>query len=244
MESAAPLLPETMTSEITPKVLFPSPLWLLDHPASHALNPRLRAQVITAMEADAAAGRFLPSRSNRGGWRGTSFDLESDPLWDHLATFVRGVIRSVLSSEHRWLIYSNGPNIHFKGGYNVSHIHSGAVLSGVYYIACPPGSGSLIFEDPRVQAEFADSYQLFCQDLGGPRVELTPHEGLLVLFPSWLPHRVEPSESDEPRISLPLNIVLADGWPSPAAEGGPASPSREPPSRSRSLPGGRGFAGL
>lgn len=35
---------------------------------------------------------------------------------------------------------------------------------------------------------------------------ITPHVGLLVVFPSWLEHRVEPHENREPRISIAMNL--------------------------------------
>ena len=38
---------------------------------------------------------------------------------------------------------------------------------------------------------------------------MSPDAGLLVLFPSWMEHFVEPHDNDEPRISISFNAVTA-----------------------------------
>jgi len=198
--------------------LFATPLWLATHPDASRLNPLLRSHVIAAMEAD--AGVTARKGSNRLGWRSQPCNLDEIEIWAPIAAFVREVLQELLYKEVTYSLYTTGANVHLEGGFNVSHIHPGCLISGVYYISCPPGGGDLVFEEPRAQAAFANTYRLFRQDWGAEQVELTPHEGLLVLFPSWLPHRVERSTSFEPRISLPINVVLRT-----QPVGGPAVPA-------------------
>ena len=38
-------------------------------------------------------------------------------------------------------------------------------------------------------------------------IHLTPSAGLLVLFPCWMEHYVEPHDSDEPRIAIGFDAV-------------------------------------
>jgi uncharacterized protein (TIGR02466 family) len=189
--------------------LFSTPLWVVNHPDSSSLNRQLRSHAISAMEADAGVSQL--KRTNRMGWRSPAFNLEESQLWAPLAAFVRESLACILSADGDYALISTGLNVHLEGGFNVSHVHAHCVVSAVYYIACPPGSGDLVFEDPRVQASFASSLHLFCQDLGSHLVRLSPQEGQLVLFPSWLSHRVEPSGSFEPRISLPINVIPRHG---------------------------------
>ena len=52
----------------------------------------------------------------------------------------------------------------------------------------------------------------FVIDLGlglinGPRIPISPVEGNLLLFPSWLPHLVTKNYSKEPRISISGNLA-------------------------------------
>jgi Putative 2OG-Fe(II) oxygenase len=42
---------------------------------------------------------------------------------------------------------------------------------------------------------------------GHADVHLTPSAGLLVLFPCWMDHYVEPHDSDEPRITIAFNAL-------------------------------------
>jgi len=99
------------------------------------------------------------------------------------------------------------------------HIHENSVLSGVYYVEVPRGSGSLMFEDPRGGG---------LPPFGG-RIVHEPKEGELVLFPSWLLHHVGPScvtSSDMLRISLSFNIVGSWGVTSDVSVEADTTPSR------------------
>jgi uncharacterized protein (TIGR02466 family) len=98
-------------------------------------------------------------------------------------------------------------NIHDRGGFNFQHMHEGALLSGTFYLQVPEGSGALVFKDPRpgvlnayVKGNGANAYK---------DIQLRPSAGLLVLFPHWLEHFVEPHAHDVPRICLPFNALKA-----------------------------------
>ena len=82
---------------------------------------------------------------------------------------------------------------------HLAHTHPNTTVSGVYYVSVPPGSGDLIFEDPR------GALPPF-----GNRHIVKPRAGQVVLFPSWLVHAVAPScglAADNPRISLSFNVI-------------------------------------
>lgn len=61
-------------------------------------------------------------------------------------------------------------------------------LSWVYYVSVPKDSGKLIF--------MLDAYRLM------PSYTYEPVEGMLVLFPSWLLHKVTKNMSNDVRISI------------------------------------------
>lgn len=148
--------------------------------------------------------------------------------WLGLGRFIADAARQILVEGLPIAIESPGVNVHFGQGYNVSHVHSHCLLSGVYYIAVPSGAGELVLEDPRVQAVFASDYGRYRGSvLGAPRFSVSPREGLLVLFPSWLSHRVDANASDDLRISLPVNVLIApapppSGTAAPSDRGGTA----------------------
>jgi hypothetical protein len=184
--------------------LFGTPLWLQDFPEAAELNPILRR---TAENHISGEPINPMRRSNRRGVRIHGLDLAAQP-WSPLSAFITKVVQGLLREDLAWRLRTPGLNVHGFGGFNASHVHSNCLLSGVYYISCPVESGDLVLEDPRGQAVFANTYSLFRHDLGRSSVELVPHEGLLVLFPSWLSHHVEPSAAAQLRISLPINVVL------------------------------------
>jgi uncharacterized protein (TIGR02466 family) len=74
------------------------------------------------------------------------------------------------------------------------------VLSGTYYVAVPPGSGGIRFEDPRLPLMMA----------APPResfVTVAPAAGKLLLWESWLRHEVLPGRTRGPRISISFNYA-------------------------------------
>ena len=108
-------------------------------------------------------------------------------------------------------------NINGKGGSNVPHTHPGAKYSGVFYIKVPQKmkGGNLLFlkdyNERFLQSEenmgfFKQGYKFLPNDL--PKIPVKPEEKLLIVFPSWLPHSVEPNDIDEERISLSFNYIL------------------------------------
>jgi uncharacterized protein (TIGR02466 family) len=86
-------------------------------------------------------------------------------------------------------------SVHRHGSSHLPHIHQGALVSGVYYVAVGSGSGNIVFEDPRGPLPPFDN-----------RVIHTPRSGQLLLFPPWLVHHVTPTTGTKERISISFNI--------------------------------------
>jgi uncharacterized protein (TIGR02466 family) len=192
------------------EALFPTPLWLTEWPQAAQRNQVLRRDIERLMGKQ--EDDRLKRKSNRRGWKGPASRMNSDPwtseTWSPLTEFLYAAVSEVLAEDREFVLMTPGLNVHGEGGVNMSHIHPGCILSGVYYIACPPGSGELVFGDPRVQCAYAMHYQHFKHDLGGSQVTVAPSEGTLLLFPSWLAHAVEPNSGFGLRMSLPINVYL------------------------------------
>jgi len=96
------------------------------------------------------------------------------------------------------------------GGYSRLHVHPGWSLSGVYYVDAGdvlddrPDSGLLEFVDPRPAAETDRIAWL----TGAGREVILPRPGLLVIFPSWLAHYVNPYQGIRPRVSIAFNARI------------------------------------
>ena len=72
----------------------------------------------------------------------------------------------------------------------------------------PPGSGAFVFRDPRPGV--LHGFVKGGVPNGHADVHLTPSDGLLVLFPCWMEHYVEPHDGDEPRITIAFNANPVD----------------------------------
>jgi uncharacterized protein (TIGR02466 family) len=98
-------------------------------------------------------------------------------------------------------------NVNVKHNANASHLHGGSAWSGVYYVASDPSpaaGGDLFFTDPRTAALMVTHpYNVF---KSGTRIALRPEPGLMVIFPSFLYHGVDPYLGETPRISIAFNV--------------------------------------
>jgi hypothetical protein len=113
-----------------------------------------------------------------------------------------------LSEIMVWYNYLDQPGSHIR-----PHTHGVALVGWCYYIATPPGSGALAFFNPAGSTSWDLLYHPE-QPGRSPHYEYLwrhePEEGDLIIFPSWLSHYVEPTNSDQPRISVAGEYHLAN----------------------------------
>ena len=100
-------------------------------------------------------------------------------------------------SLHAWA------SVHQSGSTHPRHVHVGAVVSCVFYLSAPEGTGPICFFDPRGDIPPFER-----------QIRHIPTEGELLIFPPWLSHAVAPTsgnsnngEETSPRISLSFNLV-------------------------------------
>lgn len=82
------------------------------------------------------------------------------------------------------------------------HGYQPNTVSGVYYHKAAKDSGMISFKSPN---PFVISFPHRCDQYSNI-VKVPPEPGMIILFPSWLLHKVEPNRSDNERISLSFNI--------------------------------------
>jgi uncharacterized protein (TIGR02466 family) len=86
------------------------------------------------------------------------------------------------------------------------HLHPLSLISGTYYVATPPGSSGLKFEDPRLACFMAAPPRTAkCRDESKQFVTYDAKAGNVILFESWLRHEVPPTRSEEERVSISFN---------------------------------------
>ena len=142
-------------------------------------------------------------KSNRGGWQSEIVkhnDENYKPLVDEIVEFVRHLNLPIKKFEIKQL----WANVNRKNDYNIVHQHGNYDLSGTYYVKVPKNSGRLMFRDPRPGA-ISNSFMSKNFDKGELH-GVNILEGMLVMWPAYLDHLVEPNKTDDERISISFDI--------------------------------------
>ena len=97
-------------------------------------------------------------------------------------------------------------NINKKDTFQEFHFHPNNVISAIYYISAPEGSGSLVFEDPK-QPDMMPLKNISERNaLSNMVSEFKPESGKLIIFRSYLRHLVSSGTNIDPRVSVALNF--------------------------------------
>jgi len=142
--------------------------------------------------------------SNKGGFQSSNFDNS------HFKEVILNETPKRLDKPLPPLKVFNWVNINRRGDCNTRHVHfyNNIFLSGVYYVKVPENSGNIKFWDPRGLLHHTLPEHDFYFD-GHEYEWIVPKPGMLLFFPSWLEHEVEPNESEEDRISISFNLAYA-----------------------------------
>jgi uncharacterized protein (TIGR02466 family) len=91
-------------------------------------------------------------------------------------------------------------NRHYRGNETLSHIHSGSPIVATYYMQAPEDSGRIYFENP---LEYHQCHEPRSND---NRRYIDIEDGTLLIFPGFLKHGTEASQTDLPRTVLSINF--------------------------------------
>ena len=100
-------------------------------------------------------------------------------------------------------------NMNPKGAAHPIHSHPNNFLNGVYYLRTHEGADTVNFHDPRSQTGIIRPPVTELTAENTDQVVVKVSDGTLLMFPSWLPHSVNASGSDETRISVSFNVMLS-----------------------------------
>jgi uncharacterized protein (TIGR02466 family) len=99
-------------------------------------------------------------------------------------------------------------NVNAPGAGHHVHNHPNNYLSGVYYVQTQPGANSINFLDPRPQTAIIRPPITALTAENTEQVVVDVADGMLLMFPAWLPHSVDANRSDRTRISLGFNLMF------------------------------------
>ncbi len=193
---------------------YPTPIGRFRAPGAEAVNRELRRIILERERAEPS-----DDYANVGGWHSRGDLLD----WPHPEV---GVLRGWIMEAVNHMVEAtaeNKPyrgvmrlvawaNVSRRGNYHRIHNHPSSAWSGVYYVdagADAPGhplSGVLELCDPRPFTEMiATPGSPF-----GQRAIFRAEAGMMVVFPSWLYHFVNPYFGEGERISVAFNAPWQD----------------------------------
>ena len=189
--------------------LFPTPVaqFSLDRPD---LDARLAPAVDALRDAEPETPRDRVGGQGYFEWQSRT-DLQHEPPFDELAAVVAEAAHATLEALghapvelHLTELWAN---VGEAGGSHAAHAHPNSFLSAVYFLEVPDGAGILQFVDPRPQAQVF-SLEVERPSLRNARlVAVEPKPSRLVIFPSWLTHRVDVTRGADRRVTLAANLL-------------------------------------
>lgn len=189
---------------------FPTPIWWDD--TNINLEP-IRALCQRLRDED-PNGRQI---SNNGGWQSADFKGGDHNELSTLIDYILGASERCLGDYgyalgYKFKMLNLWFNVNGKGHSNQIHTHAGSFLSGTFYVTVPNNASDIVFykntsEDHIIaSAAHIDTHTA----ISGATCRYPPRDGRMVLFPSYLPHGVLPSQTEEERVSLAFNLEIVD----------------------------------
>ncbi len=192
-----------------PNLFFPTPVWTLQLDDYQSINEQMYKFIKSTQSKDQQG----ISKSNIKGWHSRDFNMqENEPK--NFIKFILPAIEQVITDmnwekqkqsiniNNMWAIINTG------GSANLRHQHGNSTISGAYYVRAPKNSGDIVFYDPRPAPVYTYPKAVNPNLLNAQVNGISPKEGALVLFPSYLDHSVNENLSNEERIVISFNITI------------------------------------
>ena len=184
--------------------LFYSALFVKENVGTEELREDLKRQILQAKKDD----RGTQGGSNPGCWRSTAL-YEMKWLYDEMRNLVMEANQKCSEIDSAFkqhleksdnLDYNIWTNVNEVGSKNVIHSHKGDAWAGIYYVQAED-TGNLLFHNPANLLNDCKFNSPFVRGLG-----IQPKDGMLILWPGWVPHEVVENESNRQRINIAWGI--------------------------------------
>ena len=192
-----------------PNLLFPTPVWTIQLDNHKNINEQMYNYIKSKQKIDVIG----INKSNFKGWHSKDFNL-NDKEPQNFISFILSSIEKVMTDmdwekekqiakiDNMWAIINTG------GSANLRHQHGNSSISGAYYVRAPINCGDIVFYDPRPAPVYSHPNVVNPNLLNAQVNGISPKEGALVLFPSYLEHSVNENKSNEERIVVSFNIRI------------------------------------
>ena len=190
-------------------LFFSTPIWISEINNHEDINKKLKNYLYQEKEKNPEGTK----KSNVNGWHSEEFDLKNINLKNFVSEIsknIGGAIKDMgwdLDSQlvritSMWAIINN------REAFNERHHHGNSALSAAYYVKAKKNAGDIVFFDPRQANVFHHPISKEANNINAQVQSVTPKPGTLVLFPSYLEHKVNPNFSDDERIVISFNVSM------------------------------------
>ena len=190
-------------------LVFPTPIWTKVIDNFSEINSKMN-KYIQDLQLQNPKGKI---KSNMLGWHSENFNLQDSEVKFFLESISININKAI--NDMGWDLEKNIINItsmwsiiNKKDASNARHTHSNNYISAAYYVEAPENCGDIIFYDPRDERIVRKPVIKNLNDLNSEVINITPKNGMLVLFPSYLHHSVDFNKSDKNRIVISFNIDM------------------------------------
>ena len=193
----------------TPNLLFPTPVWTTQLENFRNMNEEMYNFIKESQIEDKKGIK----KSNNLGWHSKDFDMQQAKpknFIKSISPYIEKVMTDMnwekekqsVKISNMWAIINTG------GSTNSRHQHGNSTISGAYYVRAPKNCGDIVFYDPRPAPIFYYPKSISSNSLNAQVSSITPKEGALILFPSYVDHSVNENLSNDERIVISFNITI------------------------------------
>jgi len=190
-------------------LFFSTPIWINEISNHESINKELKNYIYNQREKNPEGAK----KSNVNGWHSEEFDLKDENLKNFISEISKNIGNAindmgwdletqVVKITSMWSIINN------KDAFNEKHHHGNSALSAAYYVKAKQNAGNIVFFDPRQANVFHHPTSKEVNSVNAQVQSVTPKAGTLVLFPSYLEHKVNPNLSEDERIVISFNVAL------------------------------------
>ena len=190
-------------------LFFSTPVWIKQLNNFENINDELKSYIYQARKDNPEGVK----KSNVNGWHSEGLDLKNQSLKNFITEISNNIGSAI--KDMNWDLDSQIARItnmwaiiNKERAFNERHHHGNSSLSAAYYVKAEKNAGDLIFFDPRQANVFHHPTSKEANSLNCQVQSVTPRAGTLVLFPSYLEHKVAENLSNEERIVVSFNVSL------------------------------------
>lgn len=190
-------------------LFFSSPVWVSKIDNYEKINESMLNYIMKLKEEDPSG----INKSNFKGWHSKDFDLKNEEPKYFIDSIKKNI--NFALNDMNWDLNKQSVSINSlwaiineKGAWNQKHHHSNSDLSAAYYVSAHENCGDIVFYDPRPAPVYKNPISKSPNNLNATVNSLKPEAGMLVLFPSYLEHSVNPNLSNKKRVVISFNINL------------------------------------